>query len=73
MTLESEEKGVKFKREIPKTSREGTTGASSVPEGKLLVQVIAKGFGTFGQVITLSQDNQLVQVFLTKNAPTPSP
>ena len=73
VTLESEEEGVRFKKLLPRTSRDGTTSASSVPEGKLTVQVIAKGFGTFGQVITLSQDNQLVQVFLTKSSPTPSP
>jgi len=73
VTLESEEEGVSFKRALPRTSRDGTTSASSVPEVKLTVQVIARGFGTFGQVITLSQDNQLVQVFLTKNSPTPSP
>ena len=73
VTLKSEEGGVDFSKKLPNTGRDGTTSASSVPEGRLLLQVIAMGHATFGAFITLAQDNQVVQASLTKNAPTPPP
>lgn len=69
--LVSEEAGVRFNRET-RTNQNGIASASSVPEGKLRVQVIARECETFGSLITLSQD-QMVQVALVKRAPTPSP
>lgn len=69
--LVSEEAGVRFNRET-RTNQNGIASASSVPEGRVRVQVIARECETFGSLITLSQD-QMVQVALVKRAPTPSP
>jgi hypothetical protein len=63
--LESAEEGVHFSKET-RTNREGTASASSVPEGRLRVQVVARECETFGEIITLSQDNQTIRVTLTK-------
>lgn len=70
--LESAETGVNFSREI-RTNRQGAASASSVPEGRLKIQVVARECDTFGEVITLAQDNQTIRVALTKRAPTPPP
>ncbi len=69
--LVSEEAGVRFSKET-RTNQNGIASASSVPEGRVRVQVIAKQCETFGSLITISQD-QMVQVALVKQAPTPSP
>lgn len=69
--LESAEEGVRFSKET-RTNREGTASASSVPEGRLRVQVVARECETFGEIITLSQDNQTIRVTLTKR-PTGGP
>lgn len=70
--LESGEQGVNFSRET-RTNRQGVASASSVPSGKLRVQVIAKDCDTFGNIVTISQDNQSIRVELTKRTPSPSP
>lgn len=70
--LESAEAGVNFIKEI-RTNREGAASASSVPEGKLKIQVVAKECDTFGEVISLAQDNQTVRVALNKKPTTPTP
>lgn len=69
--LVSEEAGVRFNRET-RTNQNGIASASSVPEGRIRVQVIARECETFGSLITVSQD-QMVQVALVKRAPTPTP
>ena len=69
--LVSEETGVRFSRET-RTNQNGIASASSVPEGKIRVQVIARECETFGSLITVSQD-QMVQVALVKRVPTPTP
>lgn len=69
--LESAEEGVRFSKET-RTNREGNASASSVPEGKLRIQVVARECETFGEIITLSQDNQTIRVTLTKR-PTAGP
>ncbi|MGI8917355.1 MAG: hypothetical protein ACR2H6_02050 [Pyrinomonadaceae bacterium] len=69
--LVSEEAGVRFSKET-RTNQNGIATASSVPEGRIKVQVIAKQCETYGSLITVSQD-QMVQVALIKQAPTPSP
>lgn len=63
--LESAEEGVRFSKET-RTNREGTASASSVPEGRLRIQVVARECETFGEIITLSQDNQTIRVTLTR-------
>jgi hypothetical protein len=65
--LESLEEGVSFSKNT-RTNRDGNASASSVPEGKLRIQVVANECETFGEIITLSQDNQTVKVTLTKRA-----
>lgn len=69
--LVSEEAGVRFNRET-RTNQNGIASASSVPEGRIRVQVVARECETFGSLITVSQD-QMVQVALVKRAPTPTP
>jgi hypothetical protein len=63
--LESAEEGVRFSKET-RTNRDGNASASSVPEGRLRIQVVARECETFGEIITLSQDNQTIRVTLTK-------
>jgi hypothetical protein len=63
--LESAEEGVRFTKET-RTNRDGNASASSVPEGRLRIQVVARECETFGEIITLSQDNQTIRVTLTK-------
>ena len=69
--LESAEEGVHFSKET-RTNRDGNASASSVPEGRLRIQVVARECETFGEIITLSQDNQTIRVTLTKR-PTGGP
>jgi hypothetical protein len=72
--LESAEEGVRFSKET-RTNRDGNASASSVPEGRLRIQVVARECETFGEIISLSQDNQTIRVTLTKRptGSTPAP
>jgi hypothetical protein len=70
--LESAEDGVRFTKET-RTNREGTASASSVPEGRLRIQVVARECETFGEVITLTQDNQTHRITLTKRPGAAAP
>ena len=47
-----------------KTSDEGKTSAPGVPYGKVRVQVIARGFQTFGQDIDVAQPEQEIVIKL---------
>lgn len=47
-----------------KTNMEGKTQFDGVPFGKLRVQVIARGFQTYGDDIEINQENQNVTVKL---------
>ena len=52
-----------------KTNQEGFAKLPSIPQGKLLVQVIAKGYQTFGQTFEVNEAERTIEVKL--NAPQP--
>lgn len=47
-----------------KTSEEGTATVPGIPYGKVRIQVIAKGYQTFGQDIDVSQPEQEIAIKL---------
>ena len=49
-----------------KTNKEGVIKVPDVPRGKVLIQVIAQGWKTFGQWYDLDQDEQTVKIRLQK-------
>ena len=65
---------VKFGKKIrttweTRTNTEGTVKVPAVPQGKVLIQVIAKGYQTFGKEFELDQEEQTIQIKL--NPPQP--
>ena len=50
-----------------KTNQEGLAKIPPIPQGKILVQVIAKGYQTFGETIEINEEERTVEVKL--NAP----
>ena len=52
-----------------KTNQEGFAKIPAIPQGKLLVQVIAKGYQTFGQTFEVNETERTIEVKL--NAPQP--
>jgi uncharacterized GH25 family protein len=60
---------VKFGKKIKtswemKTNQEGVVGIPPIPQGKILVQVIAKGYQTYGDTIGVDEQERVVQVTL---------
>ena len=49
-----------------KTNKEGVIKVPEVPRGKVMIQVIALGWKTFGQWYELDQDEQTVKIRLQK-------
>ncbi len=49
-----------------KTNRNGIAGVPSVPRGKVLVQVVAPGWKTFGQWYDLDKPEQTIKIKLQK-------
>lgn len=49
-----------------KTNREGVARANGVPRGKVLIQVIAPGWKTFGAWYDLNQEEQTIKISLQK-------
>lgn len=47
-----------------KTNQDGSVKVPEIPRGKILVQVIAKGWHTFGKWYDLDKDEQTIQVKL---------
>jgi hypothetical protein len=52
-----------------RTNQEGIARIPSIPQGKVRVQVIAKGYQTFGQVFDISEEEKTIEVKL--NPPQP--
>ena len=52
-----------------RTNMEGVAKIPSVPQGKLLIQVIAKGYQTFGQEYQMDEEEKTIQIKL--NPPQP--
>jgi hypothetical protein len=49
-----------------KTNREGVARLDNAPRGKVLIQVIAPGWKTFGKWFELDQDQQTIKIQLQK-------
>jgi hypothetical protein len=65
---------VKFGKNVHTTwemrsTQEGVADIPEMPKGKILVQVTAKGFQTFGKTFDVSEDERTIEV--TLNPPQP--
>jgi uncharacterized GH25 family protein len=57
--------GAKDRREWDmKTNQEGLVKVPSIPQGKILIQVIAKFYQTFGETFDVEQDEKTVEIKL---------
>jgi hypothetical protein len=52
-----------------RTNMEGVAKIPSLPQGKILIQVIAKGYQTFGQEFEITEEEKTIEVKL--NPPQP--
>ena len=52
-----------------RSSQEGVADIPEMPKGKIQVQVIAKGYQTFGQTFEVAEDQRTIQIKL--NPPQP--
>ena len=52
-----------------RTNQEGTVKIPSIPQGKILVQVIAKGYQTFGKTFEVAEAEKTIEIKL--NPPQP--
>lgn len=52
-----------------RTNQDGVASMPPIPQGKIQIQVIAKGFQTFGQLIDIGEEEKTVEVKL--NDPQP--
>jgi hypothetical protein len=47
-----------------RTNQDGEASIPSIPQGKILVQIIAKGFQTFGQTFEISEEEKTLPITL---------
>ena len=47
-----------------RTNQEGEARVPSIPQGQIRVQVIAKGYQTFGQIFDVGEDEKTIEVTL---------
>ena len=52
-----------------RTSQEGIAKVPSIPQGKILIQVIAKNYQTYGQTFDVAEDEKTVEVTLKPPQP----
>ena len=52
-----------------RTNQDGTARIPPIPQGKILIQVIAKGYQTFGQTFDVSEEDKTIAIKL--NTPQP--
>jgi hypothetical protein len=52
-----------------RTNQDGVATMPAIPQGKIQIQVIAKGLQTFGQIIEIGEEEKTVEVKL--NDPQP--
>jgi hypothetical protein len=52
-----------------RTNQEGVAKIPSIPQGKIMVQVIAKGYQTYGQTFEVEEDEKTLEVKM--NPPQP--
>ncbi len=58
-----------YKHWETRTSQEGVAKIPEIPKGKILIQIIAKGYQTFGNVFQIEDDEKIVEIKL--NPPQP--
>src|ERR1043165_5375112 len=56
-------KAVKATYEL-RTNQEGQVSIPPIPQGKIRVQVIAKGYQTFGQIFDITEDEKTLDITL---------
>ena len=62
--------GAKIRKEWDmKSSQEGIVKVPAIPQGKILIQVIAKNYQTFGQTFDVEEDEKTIEIKL--NPPQP--
>jgi hypothetical protein len=47
-----------------KTNQDGTAKVPEIPQGRIMIQVIATGWHTYGQWYDIAQDEQLIEIKL---------
>jgi hypothetical protein len=47
-----------------RSNQEGEAGIPAIPQGKILVQVIAKGYQTFGQTFDIAEEEKTLEITL---------
>ena len=47
-----------------RTNQEGEASIPAIPQGKIRIQVIAKGYQTFGQIYDVDQDEKTIEISL---------
>ena len=47
-----------------RTNQEGEAQVPSIPQGKIRIQIIAKGYQTFGQVFDVSEEEKKIEITL---------
>lgn len=52
-----------------RTNQDGVARIPSIPQGKVRIQVIAKGFQTFGQIFDVAEEEKTIEIKL--NPPQP--
>jgi hypothetical protein len=51
-----------------KTNQDGVTHSPEIPQGKVLIQIVAPGWQTFGQYYTTDSSEQTIQIHLERPA-----
>ena len=49
-----------------KTGQDGTASIPTIPQGKILVQIIAKGFQTFGGEFDVAEEEKTIEIKLNE-------
>ena len=52
-----------------RTNQDGVASIPAIPQGKIQIQVIAKGFQTFGQIFDIGEDEKTVEIKLKDPQP----
>ena len=47
-----------------RTNQEGEAQVPSIPQGKIRIQVIAKGYQTFGQIFDVTEEEKKIEITL---------
>ncbi len=47
-----------------RTNQDGEASIPAIPQGKILIQIIAKGFQTYGQTFDIAEDEKTVDIKL---------